>query len=87
MSRHELEPFDRRHKIIVGWDHPMMTFFVQVIDRAAEDAGDDDKFVLWQGTDIREIYEIEQLVRIVRPYGDIGADLRGVLYGDRDEGR
>lgn len=63
MSRHEIPARDPAHKVIVGWDHPLLTYFVQVIDRAKEDAGDDDKFVLWAGTAPREIYDEDQLAR------------------------
>lgn len=68
MSRHELQARDPNHKVIVGWDHPLLTFFVQVIDRRKEAARDDDKFVLWRGTKPREIYEVDQLERIVMRY-------------------
>lgn len=87
MSRHERPARDQRHKIIVGWDHPLQTFFVQVIDRAKEAAGADDKFVLWRGFTPREIYEVEQLTRIVRRYAEVTADMGARLYGDKDEGR
>ena len=87
MSRHEIPARDAAHKVIVGWDHPLLTYFVQVIDRAKEDAGDDDKFVLWRGTSVREIYEIDQLARIAGKFGVLTSDLRARLYGDKDEGR
>jgi hypothetical protein len=90
MSRHELTARDPAHKVIVGWDHPLLTFFVQVIDRAKEDAGDDDKddkFVLWRGTRPMEIYEIDQLGRIVGRYAEFTPEIGSTLYGDKDEGR
>lgn len=87
MSRHEVLARDPAHKIIVGWDPPLQTFFVQVIDRRAEDAGADDKFVLWEGCCLREIYEVDQLVRRVGRYADLTADLRATLHGDKDEER
>jgi hypothetical protein len=86
MSRHELVPLDPAHKVIVGWDHPLLTFFVQVIDRAKEGAGDDDKFVLWKGCSPREIYEVAQLERIVRRYAKFSPELGATLYGDKDDG-
>lgn len=84
MSRHEIPAV---HKIVVGWDHPLQTFFVQVIDRAREDAGEDEKFVLWSGCTFREIYEVDQLARIVSRYGKLTPAMGAVLYGDKDEGR
>lgn len=87
MSRHEIPARDSAHKVIVGWDHPLLTFFVQVIDRAKEADGDDDKFVLWRGCALREIYEIDQLARITDRYAVLTSGLRSTLYGDKDEGR
>ena len=87
MSRHEITAVNPRHKVIVGWDHPLLTFFIQVIDRAAEEADDDDKFVYWAGTRPRQIYEISDLARHARPYADLTPEMRSTLYGDKDEGR
>ncbi len=86
MSRYEIPAKDPAHKVIVGWDHPLLTFFVQVIDRAKEAAGDDHKFVLWAGTAPREIYDEQQLADQVRKYAVLTADMRATLYGDKDEG-
>jgi len=87
MSRYEIPARNPAHKIIVGWDHPLLSYFVQVIDRAKEAAGSDEKFVLWHGCSVCEIYEVEQLDRIVRRYADLTPRLRATLYGDKDEGR
>lgn len=89
MSRHEISAGNPAYKIIIGWDQPLKTYFIQVIDRKIEDAGNDDhdKFVYWAGFEPREIYEIEDLVRHARPYANIPYELRTTLYGDKDEGR
>jgi len=87
MSRHEIPARDPAHKIIVGWDHPLQTYFMQVIDRELEDAGEDDKFVSWRGTRIREIYEVDDLRRRLARYAEITPDMGATLYGDKDEGR
>lgn len=87
MSRHEIAARDPAHKVIVGWDHPLLTFFVQVIDRAKEVAGDDDKFVEWRGCSLYEIYEVDQLERIVGRYAELTPEMAATLYGDKDEGR
>lgn len=86
MSRHEIPARNPTHKVIVGWDHPLLTFFAQVIDRAKEDAGDDDKMVLWLGTSLRELYEVEHLARVVGRYAELTPDMRARLYGDKDDG-
>jgi hypothetical protein len=87
MSRHEIPARDPAHKVIVGWDPPMQTFFAQVIDRAKEEAGDDDDMVAWHGTSLRELYEVDQLHRKVARFADLTADMRSTLYGDKDEDR
>lgn len=87
MSRHELAARDPNHKVIVGWDHPLQTFFVQVIDRAKEVSDEDEKFVLWMGCYHREIYEVDILARVVGKYAELSHDMRMTLYGDKDEGR
>lgn len=87
MSRHEIRPRDPGHKVIVGWDHPLQTFYAQVIDRKKEAAGSDDKHVKWIGCKPREIYEIEDLCQRIRSYAYIPAAVATTLYGDKDEGR
>jgi hypothetical protein len=87
MSRHAIPALDPRHKVIVGWDHPLQTYFAQVIDRAAEGAGSDDKMVLWKGTRLRELYEIDQLAHVLRRHARLETEMRSMLYGDKDDGR
>lgn len=86
MSRHEIPGKDPNHKVIVGWDHPLLTFFVQVIDRRKEQAGDDEYMVLWSGTRPRELYEVDDLVREARQFVRLSPQMRARLYGDKDEG-
>jgi hypothetical protein len=86
MSRHEIPGFSPANKVIVGWDNPMQTFFMQVIDRKKENAGKDEKFVSWRGTALREIYEVEDLRRRLSPYADLTRKMGSALYGDKDEG-
>jgi hypothetical protein len=87
MSRHEIPAFDHAHRVVVGWDRPLQTYFVQVIDRARESDDEDDKFVLWRGCRVRELYEIEDLARVVRRHAELTPEIRTTLYGDKDEGR
>lgn len=87
MSRHEIAAHNKAHKVVVGWDPPLQTYFAQVIDRTADEAGWDDKFVLWVGCRPREIPEIDQLANIIRRHAGLETEMRGKLYGDRDENR
>jgi hypothetical protein len=85
MSRHEILAKDPAHKVIVGWDD--FTYFAQVIFRAKEDAGKEDKFALWIPTPPLVIGEVEDLARRIRNFADLTPDMRATLYGDKDEGR
>jgi hypothetical protein len=87
MSRHEIPARNPTHKVIVGWDPPLLTYFAQVILRAKEDAGKDDKFALWIPTPPLIIDEVEQLARRIRNFAELTPDMRVTLYGDKDEGR
>lgn len=87
MSRHEIPANGSNHRVIVGWDQPLLTFFAQVIDRGKEESGRDDRIVKWVGTSLEEIYEVEELARAIRRYADLSSDMRATLYGDKDEGR
>lgn len=87
MSRHEIEGFDPLNKVIVGWDHPLQTYFAQVKSTLLEKTDPDDPFLLWVGCSLREIYEIEDLARKLRRYAEIPQEMRVTLYADKDEGR
>lgn len=87
MSRHEIPALDPLNKVIVGWDHPLQTFFAQVKSSLLEETDPDDPFLLWVGCSLREIYEVEDLARALRKYAELTPDMRSILYGDKDEGR
>lgn len=87
MSRHEIPAFDPLNTVIVGWDHPLQTFFAQVKSRLLEKTDPDDPFLLWVGCSLREIYEIEDLAAALRSFAELTVELRVTLYGDKDEGR
>jgi hypothetical protein len=86
MSRHEIPAKNPDHKVIVGWDHPLLTYFAQVIDRAKEVTAPDDKIVFWVGTGWREIYEVEDLARRIRNFAELSFLMRARLYADKDDG-
>lgn len=74
MSRYSFQVDGR--EIIVGWDKPLMTFFVQVW----VDAEDEDAPVFWVGAKPEEVASVEALSECVRPYGEIPD---GILTGLR----
>lgn len=65
MSRYSFQAGGR--EIIVGWDNPLLTFFVQVWDEAE----DEDAPVLWVGAKPGEVCSVEALSECVRPFGEI----------------
>lgn len=87
MSRHEIPAKDPNHKVIVGWDHPLLTFFAQVIDRRKEKAGKAGRLIDWIGTSFQEIYEVDDLRRRIQRFAELSPVMGARLYGDKDEGR
>ena len=85
MSRHELAGRDPCHRIVVGWDHPMLTYFVHVHTPASDRIGDGPE--VWLGGNPRELYDLPELKRAIGRYADLSQELLSVLYLDRDEGR
>jgi hypothetical protein len=88
MSRHEIPARKKARKVIVGWHQPLQTYFVQVIDRRWEAAGDDNRRVLlWVGKRSNELCDVDQLVRKLAKFADLTPEVRSALCGDKDAGR
>ena len=68
-----------RRGIVVGWDNPLQTFFVQVWENS-----DEDDPVLWVGTWPEEVTSVEALAEVMRPYGEIPAEVLAQLHTDFD---
>ncbi len=84
MSRHGIPGRAAGTQVVVGWDHPLLTYFVQVHQEGLDA---DENPVVWLGASYRELYDLDDLKRAIRPYADLPADLAVTLYADRDEGR
>lgn len=83
MSQHVIE--DDQYRWLVGWDPPLLTYFMQKHDKAVDP---DDNPVVWLGARPAEIYEVEDLVRSAKKHGlDIPVETARALYLDKDEGR
>lgn len=86
MSRHEIKSGSNPAlEITVGWDQPLQTYFVIVKDNCIDER--DDRIICWAGASPQELYEIDDLQKVLQPYAIMGADLRQKLYADKDEGR
>ncbi len=81
MSRHDLQPFDPAHDIVVGWDPPMHTYFAQVLDTRADES-DRGYEVIWIGTSYAEVLDPAMAIAAVRPFATIPDDLCRTLQVD-----
>ena len=82
MSHHELDALKPAHKVVVGWDPPMHTYFAQVLDTAGSE--DDGTYeVLWIGTRFQEVLNPATVIAAVTPFATVPADLLHQLARDR----
>ncbi|MFJ5926576.1 hypothetical protein ACIQF6_28635 [Kitasatospora sp. NPDC092948] len=83
---HTLQPLDAApegREVRIGWDAPLATFYLQVLDVPPADADEDVIETVWQGTVPHEHPEPEPLVDIARRYADVPADLTAKLHADK----
>lgn len=84
MSRYEIAGRRSGTRVAVGWDHPLLTYFVQVHDDRLDE---EENPTVWLGASVRELYDLDDLKRAIRPHADLSLELGAALYRDRDEGR
>lgn len=83
MSRHAIA-LARGQELTVGWDPPLQTFFA-VVRTPGRDAPD-----LWVGTDLHELYDLDDLARALgraRLAHHLTPELGLTLERDREENR
>ena len=84
MSRYQLSATDGNHEVIVGWDNPLETYFINVRDtRTTED--EDDRFVLQRGNCRQEIPTVTDLIPLVSPYASVPEKVALALSRDYAE--
>ena len=78
MSRHCIskEPLE----IVVGWDPPLQTFFLQISDLTKDEG---NEFVLWLGTYPGELPTIESLTDGLAPYAALTEELVQQLEAEK----
>jgi hypothetical protein len=82
MSRHDVTRPDGSI-LTIGWDPPLETFFAILMG-----GGQLADPLLWIGTGVHELYELEDLEAELRVHGEeLPRALVSTLHGDRDEGR
>jgi hypothetical protein len=68
--------------LTVGWDPPLQTYF------GVLRADDQDEPVFWVGTDLHELYELDDLARALREHARVlTPELALRLERDREENR
>ena len=82
MSRHDLDPFNPAHEVVLGWDPGLATFFAQVLDTAASEESDAYE-VLWIGARLQEVPDPATVIAAVAPFATVPPNLLGQLARDR----
>lgn len=87
MSRYELVPLADHPDagpVVVGWDRPLQTFYVQVRARGDADSDPDEEGLLvWRGTMPGELPTAAEAVALASRYAAIPAKLSETLEIDR----
>lgn len=83
MSRYELEPYNARYEVSVGWDRPLSNFFLQVYDLDADEEKE-DPMILWLGAEgyATEI-DVDRVLGEAAKWAVISSELRVHLLLDQ----
>jgi hypothetical protein len=80
MSQYVIPGREPVYVIMVGYDPPLETFFVQVHTSDRPDA--EDHLVYWRGTTPHELTTVAALAAAVAPYGVLSAEVHTKLQHD-----
>jgi hypothetical protein len=83
MSRYELVPRKPRYQVFVGWDRPLLTYFLQVHDTLASP---DSQPFTWLGADGKSL-DYTDLTRALEPFAALPLEIAVKLCADRGEER
>jgi len=81
MSRYSLSPKPEfaHCEVFVGWDNPLGTFFLQVLDEQEEEG---KKEIAWKGIRPNEITTIDQLKQLVEGFAELTPNIVTQLWDD-----
>lgn len=88
MSRYAIRPHtDASLSVVVGFDHPLSTFFANVIRPAAEDDPSyaEDEIVMMIGCFTAEVTTVDKLADIIRCYAYIPNEVREAMERDAQQ--
>ncbi len=81
MSRHFITPRNPRHEVIVGWDAPLDTYFVQVFDAAIDDTAIEAPVAV-VGQTLSEVRCVDRILQVVTLHALVPEGLRETLIAD-----
>jgi hypothetical protein len=84
MSRYTFAGHRPELSIVVGWDHPLKTYFAQVWEGGDPPKGE---LRLWVGAGLHRVLTVEALAWLVVPYGDIPERVVSQLEDDQERSR
>ena len=82
MSRHVLPGKGVASSVVIGWDRPLGTFFVQVLQPHPRIDGEEWAFI-WVGSAPGDLPSAAAAIEIAKPYADLPANLGVTLETDR----
>jgi hypothetical protein len=82
MSQYVIPGTEPVYVIMVGYDPPLETFFVQVHTYDRPDT--EDHLVYWRGTTPHELTTVAALAEAMAPYGVLSAEMHIQLQHDYD---
>ncbi len=81
MSRHFMTPKNPHHEIIVGWDAPLGTYFVQVFDTGIDETAIEAP-VATVGQTLGEVRCVDRILQVVALHATVPEGLRDTLIAD-----
>ena len=82
MSRHDFPGRNGASELVIGWDRPLQTFFIQAL-RPHRHLDGESETIAWHGTSPREIATAREAVTIASRWADLPGDIAIILETDR----
>jgi hypothetical protein len=84
MSRHRIDGLNSKHEVFVGWDPPLVTYFGQVYDPAADE---DENPIHWVGAGAPHLQTVGDLAQAMAKYATLTPEMGRTLFGDKEANR
>jgi hypothetical protein len=78
VSRHRIA--EKPNEIVVGWDPPLQTFFLQILDPEKDE---EEEIVLWLGARHGELQKVDDLAAALAPYASLTPELAQQLEAEK----